>query len=163
MKSIIALALILGAFTVHALDAKAVTNKSQEISAKAKKGKNEPAPRDRDERQGGGDEKDPREETYEGNDRDEGGSFDGGGYTGGGEGGGFLGEIFNSANGGKTYPTQMTTKVEDRGDVLVYLTTIQEDISATETCVTTVVTVVDKASGKTLQSDSDRFCNVIAL
>lgn len=37
MKSIIALALILGAFTVHALDAKAVSNNSQEISAKAKK------------------------------------------------------------------------------------------------------------------------------
>ena len=36
MKSIIALALILGAFTVHALDAKAVSNNSQEISAKAK-------------------------------------------------------------------------------------------------------------------------------
>jgi hypothetical protein len=160
MKSIIVMALILG-FTVHALDAKAISHKSQEISAKSKsKGKSEPAPKE-DDRKGGGDETDPRQGTFEGNDRGEGGgSFDGGGYSGGGDDGGFIGEIFSAADN-RTYPTRTTSSVEDRGEVLVYTTQIQEDISASETCVTTIVSVVDKASGKSLKTDSDRFCNVI--
>lgn len=160
MKSLIVMAMILG-FTVHALDAKAVSHKSQEISAKSKgKGKSEPAPKE-DDRKGGGDEVDPRQGTFEGNDRGErGGTFDGGGYSGGDDSGGFIGEIFSPADN-RTYPTRTTTNVEDRGEVLVYTTMIQEDVSASETCVTTIVSVVDKASGKSLKTDSDRFCNVI--
>lgn len=159
MKSIIVMALILG-FTVHALDAQAISHKSQEISAKSKgKGKSEPTPKE-DDRKGGGDETDPRQGTFEGNDRDEGGTFDGGGYSGGDDGGGFIGEIFSEANN-RTYPTRTTSSVEDRGEVLVYTTQIQEDVSASETCVTTIVSVVDKTTGKSLKADSDRFCNVI--
>jgi hypothetical protein len=159
MKSIIVMALILG-FTVHALDAKAISHKSQEISAKSK-GKSEPAPRDGGDRKGGGDEKDPRQGTDEGNERDGGGTFDGGGYSGGDDsGGGFIGEIFSTPDG-YTYPSRTTSSVEDRGEVLVYTTQIQEDINASETCVTTIVSVVDKATGKSLKTDSDRFCNVI--
>lgn len=136
------------------------------IAAKKGKGKSEPAPKDRDEREGGGDEKDPREETYEGNDRNSGGSFDGGGYTGGGYdggdygggGGGMIGEIFSVPNG-KTYPVTTNTTVEDRGETVVYTTRTQEDISADETCTTISVLVVAKSTGKVISSESNEYCN----
>jgi|GEM_PF-1741851 len=130
---------------------------SSQSAVTAKKGKSEPAPKDRDERNGGNEESDPREETYEGNERG-GGAFDGGGYEGDG-GGGMLGEIFHVRGGGKTYPVTTNVKTEDRGDVIVYTTTVQEDLSASETCTTVTVTVVDKASQKVISADSNEFCN----
>ncbi|MNK06230.1 hypothetical protein D3C87_241220 [compost metagenome] len=94
---------------------------------------------------------------------DGGGGFDGGGYGGGG---GMIGEIFyapEAQRGSKTYPVTSHVTKEDRGDVVVITTIVQEDISADETCTTKVVTVVDKASGKTLSSTSKTFCNVFPM
>lgn len=125
------------------------------ISKKGGK-QSEPAPKDRDERQGGNETPDSREETYEGNDRNSGGSFDGGGYEG--SGGGMGSEIF-LVRGGKTYPVTRNLKTEDRGSVIVYTTTEQEDISADETCTTITTTVVDKATKKVISSDTQEFCN----
>lgn len=123
----------------------------------AKKGKSEPAPKDRDERNGGGETPDPREETYEGNDRNSGGSFDGGGYDGGSGGGGMMSEIFYVKQSGKNKGANI--KVEDRGDVMVYTEVSHEDIDASETCTTIKRTIVDKATGKVLSSDSIEYCN----
>lgn len=92
--------------------------------------------------------------------RGTGGSFDGGGYD---DGGGMIGEIFLTRGSGKTYPVTNKTTKEDRGTVIVYTTITQEDISADETCTTRTVTVVDKATGKTIKTDSDTYCNVWPL
>lgn len=155
MKSVLFVALIALSFTAHSAVATA-SQAEDVVSAKKGKSKSEPAPKDRDERDGGGEEVDPRQETYEGNDRSEGGGyFDGGGYN---DGGGMIGEIFTVPSG-KTYPVTTNVKKEDRGDVIVYTTTVQEDISASETCTTIVTTVVDKVTGKAISSDSNEFCN----
>lgn len=125
----------------------------------SKKGgsKSEPAPKDQDERQGGGETPDSREETYEGNDRNSGGSFDGGGYEG--DGGGMSGEIFRT-RGGKVHPvTTRNLKTEDRGSVIIYTSTEQEDFGADETCTTVTTTVVDKVTQKVISTDSQEFCN----
>lgn len=122
-------------------------------SVVAKKGKSEPAPKE--EGRGGNEEAPlPQEGTYEGNERG-GGSFDGGGYEG--DGGGMGGELFYKNT--KTYPVTTTTKTEDRGDVVVHTTTVQEDISASETCTTVTVTLVAKSTGRVISSDSNEFCN----
>lgn len=131
-------------------------------SAYAKK-KSEPAPKE--DTRGSGEEKDPREETYEGNDRNSGGSFDGGGYTGGGfdgggyggsEGGGMMSEIFYV----KQDPTTGgNVTVEERGNVLVYTEVSHEDMNASETCTTITRTTVDKKTGKVLATDSTQYCN----
>ncbi len=153
MKSLILAVLVSFAMVVHA---GASTDSLDLVSAKKGK-KSEPAPKDRDERTGGEETPDSREETYEGNDRGGGGgSFDGGGYDGGG--GGMAGELFYAPTT-KTYPVTSNVKTEDRGDVIIYTTTIQEDISASETCTKIVVTVVDKKTKKVLSTDSDEFCN----
>lgn len=163
MKTILLAALLSVAFAAPAF-ATIGSGDHNVISAKKGKGKTEPAPKDGEER---GEEKDPREETYEGNDRG-GGSFDGGGYGGGGfdgggygggDGGGMIGEIFSVAGKGKTYPVTTNTTVEDRGDVLVYTTRTQEDISYDETCTTITVLTVAKATGKVISSESQEFCN----
>nr|BFD67961.1 hypothetical protein HAGR004_29830 [Bdellovibrio sp. HAGR004] len=156
MKTILLAALLSVAFAAPTF-ANITSGDQNVVSAKKGKGKSEPAPKDGEER---GEEKDPREETYEGNDRG-GGSFDGGGYGSGGfdgGGGGMIGEIFSVPNS-KTYPVTSSTKVEDRGDVLVYTTHTQEDISYDETCTTISVLVVAKATGKVISSESQEFCN----
>ena len=134
-------------------------------AAKQDKGHVEPIPKERDERKGGGEQPDSREETYEGNDRTDGGHLDdGGGYNG--DEGGMIGELFyvpGKGGNSKTFPVTTTTKKEDRGDVLVYTTTVHEDISASETCTTVTVTVVDKKSGKAIKSDSNEYCNAWPL
>ncbi|UXR65252.1 hypothetical protein EZJ49_03180 [Bdellovibrio bacteriovorus] len=165
MKNILLAALLSVAFVAPAF-ANVGSGDQNVISAKKGKGKSEPAPKDGEER---GEEKDPREETYEGNDRG-GGSFDGGGYGGGGfdgggygggdgGGGGMIGEIFSVAGKGKTYPVTSNTTVEDRGEILVYTTRTQEDISYDETCTTITVLTVAKSTGKVISSESNEYCN----
>lgn len=151
MKALILAALISIAFATPVHSAFAAQGN---VAKKSKK--SEPAPKDSDERQGGNETPDSREETYEGNDRG-GGSFDGGGHEG--SGGGMGSELFSVKFGGKTYPVGTHTKTEDRGNVIVYTTTTQEDISADETCTTVTTVVVDKATRKVLSTDSDEFCN----
>lgn len=145
MKALILAALVAISFTVPSATF-AVSN----VIAK----KSEPAPKDRDERKGGEERPDSREETYEGNSR--GGSFDGGGYDNGTEGG-MIGEVFYAKNQGKKLGPGM--KVEDRGATLAYTEVSYEDMSASETCTTITRTVVDKVSKKVLSHDSDTFCN----
>lgn len=166
MKTILMAALLSLAFAAPTF-ASIDSEKSQDVvSAKKGKGKSEPAPKDED---GRGEEKDPREGTYEGNDRNSGGSFDGGGYDNGGfdgggygggdsGGGGMIGEIF-SVPYSKTYPVTTGTTVEDRGDILVYTTRTQEDISYDETCTTISVITVAKSTGKVLSSESNEYCH----
>lgn len=131
-------------------------------SVSAKKGgkKNEPAPKDRDERdedKGGENSPGSREETYEGNDRGGGDSYeDGGGYGGGG--GGMGGELFR-VHIGDIFPVTHLLKTEDRGTVIVYTKTEQFDTSASETCSTVTTTVVDKATQKVISEDVEEFCN----
>lgn len=165
MKTILLAALLSLSFAAPVF-ANISDNSQDVVSAKKGKGKSEPAPKEDD--GGRGEEKDPREETYEGNDRNSGGSFDGGGYGsggfdgggyGGGDGGGMIGEIFSVPGKGKTYPVTSNTTVEDRGDVLVYTTRTQEDISYDETCTTVSVLVVAKSTGKVISSDSNEYCN----
>lgn len=127
-----------------------------ELISKKGGSKSEPAPKDNDERKGGGETPDPREETYEGNDRNSGGAFDGGGYEG--DGGGMGSEIFFK-RGGRVHPVTNHLKTEDRGSVIVYTITEQEDISADETCTKITTTVVDKETQKVLSTDSQEFCN----
>lgn len=166
MKSVLFAALLSLVIAVPSLAAIETGHGQSNISAKKGKGKGEPAPKDRDERTGDDEDKDPREETYEGNDRNSGGSFDGGGYSGGGYDGGGRGggdggmgsEIFFVPHA-KTYPVTTNTKVEDRGDVLVYTTRTHEDISADETCTTVSVVVIAKATGKIISSETDEYCN----
>ncbi|UOF02846.1 hypothetical protein [Bdellovibrio reynosensis] len=135
-----------------------IVAETSEVLAKKSSKKSEPAPKE-DER--GGEEYDPRQGTYEGNDRG-GGSFDGGGYDGGSDEGGMIGEIFFVRNS-KTYPITTNTKTEDRGDVVVYTTTVQEDISANESCTTVTVVVIEKATNSIVSSDSNYFCNSYPL
>lgn len=157
MKTILLAALLSLSFAAPVF-ANISDNSQDVVSAKKGKGKSEPAPKEDD--GGRGEEKDPREETYEGNDRNSGGSFDGGGYGSGGfDGGGMIGEIFSVPGKGKTYPVTSNTTVEDRGDVLVYTTRTQEDISYDETCTTVSVLVVAKSTGKVISSDSNEYCN----
>ncbi|WP_413944180.1 hypothetical protein [Bdellovibrio sp. HCB-162] len=132
-----------------------VSQASQDVVF-AKKGKSEPAPKDRDERKGGNEDVDPRQETYEGNDRD-GGSFDGGGYEGDSGEGGMIGEIFY-APGSAHQPVTTTSKKEDRGDVIVYTIITRQAVSPTELCTTTTVTTVHKATEKVVSSDTDTYC-----
>ncbi|MBO9667492.1 MAG: hypothetical protein J7501_11855 [Bdellovibrio sp.] len=116
-----------------------VLAKSDVISAK--KGKSEPAPKEG--RDGGGEGSDPREGTYEGNDR--GGSFDGGGYEGGGGGGGsFEGELFRS--------------VEDRGDVLLVTSEVTTEVAPAETCTATTKKAIDKVTQKVIKTDVSEVC-----
>lgn len=150
MKSILLIVSALFCLNAQA----AVVAETSEILAKKSSKKSEPAPKE-DER--GGEEYDPRQGTFEGNERG-GGSFDGGGYEGGGDEGGMIGEIFFTRNG-KTYPITTHTKTEDRGNVVVYTTTVQEDISASETCTTVTVTVIDKATKTIVSSETNEFCN----
>lgn len=136
-----------------------VANASDDLLAKKGK-KSEPPPADRDERTGGGDEVDPRQETYEGNGREGatgGGYFDGGGYGGSdGTGGGMIGEIFRITGGSEPVTS---TKIEDRGDVVVYTTVIHKAVSPTEVCTTESVIVVDKKTNKVVSSESAEYCN----
>ncbi len=161
MTTFLVAALMMGTVT-----AQAYANAQLQTSTIISKKKSEPAPKDRDDRQGGGEQPDPRQETYEGNGRD--GATGGGSYCTfdcdpGDSGGGFIGEIFSPVTDGKTYPSKTKTTVEDRGEVLVYFTTVQEDLSASETCTTTIISVVDKSTGKTIKTDSDRFCNILDI
>ena len=135
---------------------------NDELISKSRKGGHhvEPAPKDRDERKGGEEQPDSREETYEGNDRGHGGSFDGGGYEG--DGGGMAGELFR-VKGLKFEPKTNTLKTEDRGDVIVYTSSESQDISADETCTVITKTVVDKATNKVLSTDTDEFCTIWPL
>lgn len=151
MKALLLVALISCSFVSYATAAN--------TSITAQNDKSEPAPKDRDERDGGQEEKDTREETYEGNERG-GGSFDGGGYSG--DGGGMMSELFLTV-GGKVHPVTTNVTKEDRGDVIVYTTTVYEALSASETCVTTTVTVIDKKTEKVISSDSSDYCNQIEL
>ncbi|WII71310.1 hypothetical protein QJS83_12640 [Bdellovibrio sp. 22V] len=121
-----------------------------------KKDKGEPAPKDRDERGNGNEEVDPRQETYEGNDRG-GGSFDGGGYEGDGGGGGMIGEIFY-VPGSAHQPVTTTSTREDRGDVIVYTIITRQAVSPTELCTTTTVTTVHKTTEKVISSNTDTYC-----
>lgn len=160
MKTMLLAALLAVSFAAPTYASVLSDNSQEVVSAKKGKGKSEPAPKDRDEREGGGDEVDPRQETYEGNDRGGGGgSFDGGGYN---DGGGMAGEIF-SVPQSKTYPVTTNTKVEDRGDVVIYTTVVQEDVSSEETCTTVSVLVVEKATGKKLSSESKESCSHLPL
>lgn len=165
MKSI--LAAILVCFTLTSVAQASSFSYGADIAKKSNK-KSEPAPGD--ERRGGGEESDPREETYEGNERG-GGSFDGGGYSGGddrgggywdgggyGGGGGMAGEIFY-VPGGKTYPVTRNIKTEDRGDVIVQTIVEHEDIDASETCTTITEMVIDKKTQKVISSNTREFCN----
>ncbi len=156
MKALLLVALVSLSLTAQASVVSQDLGSQDVISAKKgkDKGKSEPAPKD-DDRKGGGDEVDPRQGTYEGNDRDGGGYFDGGGYN---DGGGMIGEIFYAPNA-KTYPVTTTTTSEDRGDVIVYTTRVQEDISADETCTTISVVTVAKSTGKVISSESNEYCN----
>lgn len=157
MKALVLAALISLTFVAHSSLAVGAQN-----TVNAKKGgkKSEPAPKDRDERKGGGEEPSSREETYEGNDRSNGGDFDGGGYSE--DGGGYNLEVSSETSlvrGGKTYPVTRNLRTEDRGDVIVYTVTEHEDISADETCTTITTTVVEKATKKVLKTDTKEFCN----
>ncbi len=116
---------------------------------------NEPAPPDRDQRRGGGEPVDPHQETYEGNDRS-GEVFDGGGYSG--SGGGMGSEIFFTPNA-KTYPVTTSTRTEEIGDIVIYTTTVHEDISAEESCTMVTKMVVEKTTGKVLSTDTKEYCN----
>lgn len=147
------------------VSANAAINHGDSVIAKKDKGHVEPAPKDRDERKGGEETPDSREETYEGNDRTDGGHLDDGDGYGGGEGG-MIGELFYVPGKGgntKTYPVTTNVKKEDRGDVIVYTTTVHEDMSASETCTTVTVTVVDKKSNKVIKTDSNEYCNTWPL
>ncbi len=155
MKTLLLTALIALCFAIGTTPSQSHARTSDVVQAKSK-GKSEPAPKDQDERSGGGEGHDPREETYEGNDRNSGGSFDGGGYSGG-DGGGMGSELFYVKNSGKARGANV--KVEDRGDVLIYTEISQEDLSASETCTTITKVTVDKATGKTLATDKTEYCN----
>ncbi len=111
-----------------------------------------------DERDRGPDGK--HQETYEENDPSDDGYV--GDERGGDSGGGMMGELFYTQPK-KTYPTTSNVKKEDRGTTIVYTTVTQEDISASETCTTIVVTVVEKASGKVISTDSKEYCNTWPL
>lgn len=151
MKSLLLAVLVSFSFVSYA----SASNTSQDVVS-AKKGKSEPAPKDRDERKGGDEEVDPRQGTYEGNDRD-GGSFDGGGYEGDGGGGGMIGEIFY-IHGSPYLPVTTTSKKEDRGDVIVYTIITRQAVGPTQMCTTTTVTTVEKATEKVLSSNTDTYC-----
>lgn len=149
LVTLVSLSLVAQASTSH------TDQKSQEtVSAKKSKGRGEPAPKD-DDRQGGGDGVDPRQENYEGNDRDGGGSFDGGGYEG--DDGGFGSELFFVNT--KVKPTTTTSTTEDRGDFVIYTTRVHEDVAADETCTTVTIVTVAKSNGKTISTNSDYYCN----
>lgn len=118
--------------------------------------------KDQDQRQGGGDQPDSREETYESNDRNSGSNSSdyGYGYEDRGDGGGMMSEIFSVPKKGVDVENTRT-EVEDRGDVLVYTTRSFEAVSADKVCFTTSVLVVSKADGSVVSSESETKCSVL--
>lgn len=153
MKALFLAILVSSALVVQV---SAAGSSQDDVLSKKSGGKSEPAPKDPDERKGGGETPAPRDESYEGNDREDGGEFDGGGYEG--DGGGMIGEVFR-ARGGKAQPVTRHLKTEDRGSVIIYTSTEYEDIGADETCTIVTTTVVDKATRKVISADSEEFCN----
>lgn len=159
MKILSMTALIALSFAINTAPSSAVAaDQSEVVQAKAKsKSKSEPAPTPKDEAgRGPREEFDPRREAHEGNGRNEGGAFDGGGYrdeTGNGMGS----EVFYVKHPGKD--RSFGPQVEDRGDVLIYTSVTHEDISASETCTTVTRVTVDKATAKTLETDTTEYCN----
>lgn len=77
-------------------------------------------------------------------------------------GGGMINELF-SVQALRAHPPKNTVRKEDRGSTVVYTTMSQEDMSASETCTTIVVTVVEKATGKVLSTQSREDCNTWPL
>lgn len=148
----LSLILVSALFSLNA-HAGVVADNSEYVAKKSSSKKSEPAPKENNDRD---EEADPRQGTYEGNDRG-GGSFDGGGYEGGGDEGGMIGEIFMTPENKSFKTTSSTT--EDRGDVIVYTTTVLQDFSAAKTCTTVNVTTVDKQTGAVISSDDSEFCD----
>lgn len=152
MKVLLFLTLFTCAFNFSLQPVLAATASSDVVSAK--KEKSEPAPKDKDERKGGGEIPDSREETYEG--RERGDSRDDGGNDSG-SGGGMMSEVFYVK---PSLPRSgSNVKVEDHGLILVYTETAVEDLGASESCTTVTRTVVEKASGKVLSEETKSYCN----
>jgi len=109
--------------------------------------KTEPAPAE--DTRGSNEETDPRQETYEGNDR--GGGDASGGFNEGG-GGGVEATLFTSVG------STVNQTTEDRGDVLVIRRQVMTPVGGTEICVVSTVKVIDKATQKVIKSDKSELC-----
>ncbi|MFM6930563.1 MAG: hypothetical protein ACKOX6_19020 [Bdellovibrio sp.] len=110
--------------------------------------KTEPAPAE--DTRGSNEETEPRQETYEGNDR--GGGDASGGFNEGGGGGGVEGTLFTSVG------STVNQTTEDRGDVLVIRRQVVTPGRGTEICVVSTTKVIDKATQKVIKSDSSELC-----
>lgn len=111
----------------------------------------EPAPSENDDRNNTSEDKNPRNETYEGNDRGgNGGAYDDGGYGGNG---GMGGELFRTANGSYFKQT-----IEDRGSVLVIKSQVLSSTDSSELCSVYTENLVDKVTKKVLKTETNQQC-----
>lgn len=159
MKRILIALLSVGLFFSQAQAEVLNQSKDLEVSAKKSDKKSEPAPKDKSERKGENEGREPRLETYEGNDRDQGTGVGGGRFE---EDGGFAGELFR-VQPGRAHPITTSIKTEDRGDVIVQTIIQHEEVSAEETCMTKTVTIINKSNQKVISSETEEFCNRYAL